>query len=49
LAVLPDGRLASAGDDGKIKLWPQQGMGEPVVLSHGAERSSKPRQSIGSL
>ena len=32
LAVLPDGRLASGGDDGQIKLWPKDGTGEPVVL-----------------
>ena len=36
LAVLADGRLASGGDDGKIKLWPKEGTGEPVVLTHGA-------------
>jgi len=36
LAVLPDGRLASGGDDGEIKLWPKEGTGEPVVLSHGS-------------
>ena len=36
LAVLADGRLASGGDDGKIKLWPKDGTGEPVVLTHGA-------------
>ncbi|NGZ09595.1 MAG: hypothetical protein CV088_09430 [Nitrospira sp. LK70] len=36
LAVLPDGRLASgSGYDGTIKLWPKDGTGEPVVLSHG--------------
>jgi WD40 repeat protein len=34
--VLADGRLASGGDDGKIKLWPKDGVGEPVVLSHGS-------------
>jgi WD40 repeat protein len=34
LAVLADGRLASAGG-GEIKLWPKEGTGEPVVLSHG--------------
>ena len=32
LAVLPDGRLASAGLHGKIKLWPKDDAGEPVVL-----------------
>ena len=36
LAVLADGRLASGGKDGKIKLWPKEGTGEPVVLSHGS-------------
>ena len=36
LAVLADGRLASGGEDGKIKLWPKEGTGEPVVLTHGA-------------
>ena len=36
LAVLADGRLASGGQDGKIKLWPKDGTGEPVVLTHGA-------------
>jgi WD40 repeat protein len=35
LAVLPDGRLASGGNDGEIKLWPRNGMGEPVILKHG--------------
>ena len=35
LAVLADGGLASGGQDGNIKLWPKEGMGEPVVLSHG--------------
>ena len=29
LAVLADGRLASGGQDGKIKLWPKEGHGEP--------------------
>jgi hypothetical protein len=36
LAVLEDGRLASGGSDGTIKLWPKEGTGEPVVLAHGA-------------
>ena len=35
LAVLGDGRLASGGEDGTIKLWPKDGTGEPVVLTHG--------------
>src|SRR5919199_562536 len=35
LAVLSDGRLASGGRDGTIKLWPKDGAGEPVVLKHG--------------
>jgi len=34
--VLADGRLASGGDDGNIKLWPKDGTGEPVVLTHRA-------------
>jgi len=36
LAVLADGRLASGGADGKIKLWPEGGTGEPAVLLHGS-------------
>jgi WD40 repeat protein len=36
LAVLADGRLASGGNDGTIKLWPTEGTGEPVVLTYGA-------------
>ena len=27
--------MASGGNDGNIKLWPKEGTGEPVVLSHG--------------
>jgi WD40 repeat protein len=37
LAMLADGRLASGGKDGNIKLWPMEGTGVPVVLSHGSE------------
>jgi len=33
LVALPDGRLASGGDDGKIRIWPAEGTGPPVVLS----------------
>jgi len=33
--VLADGRLASGGQDGMIKLWPTGAAGEPVVLSQG--------------
>ena len=36
LAGLPDGRLASGGSDGKLRLWPKDGLAEPVVLSHGS-------------
>jgi WD40 repeat protein len=36
LAVLADGRLASGGQDGTIKLWPKEGTGAPVVLSRGS-------------
>jgi WD40 repeat protein len=35
LTVVADGRLAGGGQDGNIKLWPKEGTGEPVVLSHG--------------
>jgi WD40 repeat protein len=40
LAVLADGRLASAGKGGEIKLWPKDGAGEPEIYSHGSEVSS---------
>jgi hypothetical protein len=40
LAALPDGWLASGGDDGKIKLWAKDGVGAPVVLSQGSQVSS---------
>ena len=36
LAVLADGRLASGGDDGQIKVWPRDGVGKPVILQHGS-------------
>lgn len=36
LVVMPDGRLASGGDDGNIKLWRPDGGGEPVILHHGS-------------
>jgi hypothetical protein len=36
LAVLGDGRLASAREDGSIKLWPKGRAGEPIVLIHGS-------------
>jgi hypothetical protein len=36
LVVLNDGRLASGGEDGKIKLWPLTDKGEPITLSHGS-------------
>ena len=37
MAVPADGRLASGGKDGNIRLWPMEGTGVPVVLSHGSE------------
>jgi len=42
LAVLPDGRLVSAGGDfvgsygGEIRIWPKDGIGEPMILQHGS-------------
>jgi WD40 repeat protein len=36
LVVLRDGRLVSGGEDDKIKLWPNEGGGEPEVLSQGS-------------
>jgi WD40 repeat protein len=33
-------RLASGGDDGRIKLWLTAGGAEPTVLEHGAPVSS---------
>jgi WD40 repeat protein len=40
LVVLADGRLASAGDDDQIKLWPRDGVGEPIILRHGSKIGS---------
>jgi hypothetical protein len=36
LVMLADGRLASGGADGKIKLWPKEWRGEPMILSQGS-------------
>jgi WD40 repeat protein len=36
LALLADGRLASGGGDGQIKVWPRDRVGDPVILSHGS-------------
>jgi WD40 repeat protein len=49
LAVLSDGRLASGGADGEIKLWPKDGTGEPVVLTHGGTVTSLAELSDGRL
>jgi WD40 repeat protein len=38
LTVLADGRLASGGFHGNIKLWPNDGLVEPMVLTHGTGR-----------
>jgi len=40
MAVLKDGRLASGGDDGKIRIWPKDFAGAPEVLSQGGAVSS---------
>jgi WD40 repeat protein len=39
MAVLSDGRLASGGKDGTIKIWPKNGAGEPTTLSQGSFNS----------
>jgi WD40 repeat protein len=36
VAVLGDGRLASSGFDGNIKIWPKEGTADPIIRSHGA-------------
>jgi WD40 repeat protein len=36
LAVLADGRLVRGGEDGTIKLWPNERKGAPLVLSRGS-------------
>jgi hypothetical protein len=40
VVTLADGRLASGGDDGKVKIWAKKGVTEPVVHVHGSEISS---------
>ncbi|MFL5280093.1 MAG: WD40 repeat domain-containing protein [Rhodopila sp.] len=42
--MLSDRGLASGGEDGRIKLWPKDGTGEPMVLTHGG-----PVQSLAVL
>jgi WD40 repeat protein len=49
LAALADGQLASGGDDGKIRLWPKDGSGEPVILTHGSEVRSLAAMADGRL
>ena len=49
LAALTDGRLASGGEDGNIKIWPKEDTGEPVVLSHGCSVRSLAVLSDGRL
>jgi WD40 repeat protein len=39
LAVLTDGRLASGGKDGTIKVWPKEGAGEPEKVLSNANAS----------
>ena len=47
--MLADERLASGGDDGKIKLWPKTGTGEPALLSQGSAVLSLAVQPDGRL
>jgi WD40 repeat protein len=49
LAVLADGRLASGGEDGMIRLWPKDVAGEPVVLPYGSPVESLAMLSDGRL
>jgi cytochrome c len=49
MIVLADGRLASGGLDGKIKLWPKEGTDEPVVISHGSQVKSLAALADGRL
>ena len=46
---MADGRLASGGEDGNIRLWPKDGDGEPVVLPHGSPVESLATLSDGRL
>jgi WD40 repeat protein len=49
LAVLADGRLSSGDGDGKIRLWPKDGAGEPVLLSQDSPVMSLTVLSDGRL
>ena len=49
LAALADGRLASGGGDGTIKLWSTDGGSEPAVLRHGVQIVSLAVLSDGRL
>ncbi len=40
MAVLTDGRLASGGQNGEIKIWPRDGKGNQTVLSQGGSVSA---------